>query len=317
LGACGSSSKSNAQGSNPPATATSAAGGSTTACAPVADQTLVALTDDKHLQVSDNVVPVVSTKVAKAPLTDALNAVSNALSQSALVAINKSSDVDAKKPEAIATTFVADNKLGTGLSGGSGSITVVAADFSESVVLANIYADVLKSAGYSTSVKTLKNRELYLPALESGDVQVAPEYAATLTQFLADKAKDTTDKPSTDVTATIATLKKLATPKGLTVLEPAAATDENAFAVTKAFADKYALTTLSDLASKCGGGVTLGGPAECPTRPFCEVGLKSTYGLKVTSFKALDTGGPLSKNALKQGTVAVALVFTSDSSLTS
>jgi osmoprotectant transport system substrate-binding protein len=72
---------------------------------------------------------------------------------------------------------------------------------------------------------------------------------------------------------------------------------------------------LSDLAAKCGGGVSLGGPAECPTRPFCQPGLESTYTLKVTKFTSLDAGGPLSKTALKQGKVAIALLFSSDAAL--
>jgi len=326
LSACGSSSKAGVQaqpaasGSSAPAAAGATTtgggvGGASTVCAPVAGASLVALTDDKKLQNSDNIVPVVTTTVAKPPLTDGLNKVSAALTQSALVDLNKSFDVDGLKSADIASSFVKDNSLGSGLSGGSGPITVVAASFSENITVANIYADVLTAAGYQAKVKTLNNRELYLPQLEKGSVQVVPEYAATLTQFLADAKKDTTDVPSPDIITTIATLKTLATPVGLTVLDPAAATDENAFAVTTAFAAKYGVKTLSDLATTCGGGLTLGGPAECPTRPFCQLGLQKTYGLVVTGFTALDAGGPLSKNALKGGKVALALVFSSDASL--
>ena len=97
--------------------------------------------------------------------------------------------------------------------------------------------------------------------------------------------------------------------------EPSEAADQNAFAVTTAFADKYGVETLSDLAGACGGGLVLGGPPECPERPFCQPGLEETYGLAFDSFSALDAGGPLSKTALTQGKVSLALVFSSDAAL--
>ena len=68
---------------------------------------------------------------------------------------------------------------------------------------------------------------------------------------------------------------------------------------------------MSDLAPYA-SQMTLGGPPECPTRPFCQPGLEKTYGLKFKSFKPLDSGGPLSKNALANGDVDVALIFSSD-----
>jgi osmoprotectant transport system substrate-binding protein len=73
--------------------------------------------------------------------------------------------------------------------------------------------------------------------------------------------------------------------------------------------------TLSDLSAKCTSGLVLGGPPECPDRPFCQPGLESTYGLKFDSFSALDAGGPLSKTALKTGKVNITLVFSSDAAL--
>ena len=99
--------------------------------------------------------------------------------------------------------------------------------------------------------------------------------------------------------------------------KPSAAQDQNAFAVTKAFADKHGVKTLSDLAEACGSGLVLGGPPECPERPFCQPGLEETYGLAFGSFSSLDAGGPLTKTALKQGKVTVGLVFSSDAALAS
>src|SRR5919109_3152561 len=65
------------------------------------------------------------------------------------------------------------------------------------------------------------------------------------------------------------------------------------------------------------GQMTLGGPPECPTRPFCEAGLTKTYGLHFKAFKALDAGGPLTKAALDRGDIDIGLIFSSDSAYSS
>jgi osmoprotectant transport system substrate-binding protein len=307
VAACGSSKKS----PTTPSGATTTGAAATAACAPKAGDALVVLADDKHSQNSDNVVPIVRTEVAKPPLTDALNAVSAALSQSALHDLNAAVSIDKKTSAAAAKAFVDANKLGAGLTGGSGTIVVGAANFAESLTLANVYADVLTKAGFKATAKTSGTRAAYEPALEKGDIQVFPEYAATITTFLAAKQKSAA-KASGDITQTIAALKPLAAKAGLTVLEPAAATDENAFAVTKASADAYGLTKLSDVAAKCGSGVTVGAPAECPTQGYCKQALENIYGIKVTDLKALDEDGPLTRQALKGGQVLIGEVFSSD-----
>jgi glycine betaine/choline ABC-type transport system substrate-binding protein len=58
--------------------------------------------------------------------------------------------------------------------------------------------------------------------------------------------------------------------------------------------------------------LTLGGPPECPERPFCLLGLRDTYGLEFKEFVPLDAGGPLTVEALTGGQVQVGLLFTSD-----
>lgn len=316
LAACSDSGNDTATGASASASG-GASGGSSTVCAPVAGDQLVALTDDKKLQNSDNIVPVVRTDKVTDPLTTALNKVSAALSQDALNSLNKATDVDRVQPAQAASDFVKAKDLGSAATGGSGPIKVVAANFSENQTLANIYADTLKGAGFDATVVQLTNREVYEAALEKGDVDVVAEYAATLTEFLNAKANGASAAPkaSGDINTTVTALKALAGPKGLTVLDPAEATDQNAFAVTKGFADKYKVTTLSNLATACGGGVSLGGPPECPQRAFCQLGLQDKYGLKFSGFTSLDAGGPLSKNALKTGKVGLALVFSSDASL--
>ncbi len=98
------------------------------------------------------------------------------------------------------------------------------------------------------------------------------------------------------------------------MLEPSPAADQNAFAVTREFAEENDLTALSDLADY-EGELRLGGPPECPERPFCQPGLEETYGIEFDEFISLDAGGPLTKQALKQGRIDVGLVFSSDGSL--
>jgi osmoprotectant transport system substrate-binding protein len=281
-----------------------------------AGDVLVVLPDDLKLQTVDNVVPVVRTAKVTPPLSQALDKVSAALTTTDLVALNKLVDVDRKAPAKVAADYAKSKSLASGVTGGSGKIVVGAANFGESQILANLYVLALKAAGFDASVKPVTNREVYEPALEHGQLDAFPEYVGTLTEFLNKKANGpkATAKASGDLQATLTALKGLTAAKGLSVLTPSAAADQNAFAVTKNFATANGLTTLSDL-KKVTTQLILGGPAECPTRSFCQLGLEQTYGLKFASFVSLDTGGPLTKTALKTGKIQVGLVFSSDGSL--
>jgi len=287
-------------------------------CAPVAGDKLVVLEDDKHLQNADNVIPAVNAAFSQGQpaLLPALNAVSAKLTTKDLIDMNAAVDVDRKSAEDVAADWVQKSGVTSGLQKGSGPVAVGGAGFTESTVLANVYADVLKSAGFDASVRAVGSRELYLKALESGtEIQAFPEYLATVTEFLdADEARQVA---SGDVDATQAALQALAQAAGLAFGEPSKAVDQNAFAVTTAFAEKVGVKTLSELADKCGdGSLVLGGPAECPTRAFCQPGLEKTYGLKFGSFQEYgDTGGPLTKAAIQKGEVSMGLVFSSDGAL--
>jgi len=190
------------------------------------------------------------------------------------------------------------------------SITIAAFNFSESAILANIYGKALQSKGYRVSFKpNLGTREVVEPALLKGEVDSYITYAATELTFL--NIPGPAGQATPDVQQTVTRLRDAYASKGISVLDASSAIDANAFAVTKATADKDKLTKMSDLAPFA-AKLTLGGPAECPTRPFCQPGLEKTYGLKFKDFKSLDAGGPLSKNALEKGDVDVALIFSSD-----
>jgi osmoprotectant transport system substrate-binding protein len=311
--ACGSSGSSGTGGGS-----TSSGNASGSACAPVAGDKLVVLEDDKHLQNADNVVPAVNAAFSQGQpaLLPALNAVSAKLTTKDLVDMNAAVDVDRKSATDVAAAWVDKSGITSGLQKGSGAVAVGGAGFTESTVLANVYADVLKAAGFDASVREVGSRELYLKALEAGtEIQAFPEYLATVTEFLDNN--EARQVASGDVDKTLAALKPLAQTAGLAFGDPSKAVDQNAYAVTTAFAKKVGVKTLSDLAKACGdGSLILGGPAECPTRPFCQPGLEKTYGLKFGSFQQYgDTGGPLTKAAIQKGEVSIGLVFSSDGAL--
>ncbi|MFF5975394.1 ABC transporter substrate-binding protein [Streptomyces sp. NPDC012769] len=205
--------------------------------------------------------------------------------------------------------------------GGKGSIVVGAAAFTESKVLAELYAGILDDAGYSASVTTVKNRELYEPSLEKGEIDVVPEYAATLAEFLNAKAngpKAPEEKPvaSGDPVATTEALKKLAEPRGLKVLAFGAAVDQNAFAVSREFAEKNKLRTLSDL-GRAKLKVKIAAGDECEIRPFCAPGLKKTYGIDVIGVDPKGVGTPQAKQAVKDGVDQLVLTTTTDATVES
>ena len=188
---------------------------------------------------------------------------------------------------------------------GSDELTVGGTNFSEQEIVAEIYAQCLEAAGFKVDTKLkIGARDIVLPALENGDIDLYPEYVGTLLTHL----KGT---PTSDVDKTVSDLQAALKSKNLQVLEPAEAEDKNGFAVTKKTADELKITSLSDLKGKSEDLVFGAGP-ECPERPLCLIGLKETYGLEFKEVKKLDSGGPLTKDALEKGEIDVGLIFTSD-----
>jgi osmoprotectant transport system substrate-binding protein len=211
----------------------------------------------------------------------------------------------------IVAALVASACGSAGTSGGAKpAITIGSTNFSEQLVLGELYSQILESNGYAVTRKfNLGNREIVFPALQSGQIDMEADYLATLLAFV-----DKTATGSTDPKATATALQSALTPKGVTVLDYAPAVDQNGFVVTKATADKYKLAKLSDVAP-VGNQLVLGGPAECPNREFCALGLKNKYGITFKEFKPLDTGGPLTVQALVGGQIDVGLLFTSDATI--
>ncbi|GIG53464.1 glycine betaine ABC transporter substrate-binding protein [Demequina activiva] len=280
-------------------------------CLPVPGEQLVVLEDDMQLQNSDNIIPALNADAASEDVLAALDAVSSALDTEMLIELNNQVDVQRRTSQEVAQEWVEQAGISVEATG-SGDLTIGAANFTENITLAEIYADVLEQAGYSTEVREIGNRETYLPALESGEIDIVPEYAATFAEFLDGDVDNVV--ASGDIAETVAALEPLAEERGLAVGAAASAQDQNAFATTQGFVDQYGVTSLSELAESC-EGIVLGGPPECPERPFCQPGLESTYGIEVAEFRSLDAGGPLTKTAITTGEVAVGLVFSSDGAL--
>ncbi|MFF4254465.1 ABC transporter substrate-binding protein [Streptomyces sp. NPDC001663] len=197
-------------------------------------------------------------------------------------------------------------------SGGGGSskggVTIGTANFTENQVLGYLYAAVLQQAGVKVKVRpNLGTREIVIPALKAGDIDLLPEYQGALLNYLA--PKDASAEPGTMQNALT-----LAMPKGLQVLPYGQAADSDCFVVTRETAKKYGLTTLADLA-KQNGKLVIGAAPEVKKRQVGAVGLKDVYGVEFKEFKSLDSDGPLVKGALKKGDVDVANLFTTDTDI--
>jgi osmoprotectant transport system substrate-binding protein len=207
---------------------------------------------------------------------------------------------------AVAVVFTVAACGGTTPPASKGTLTIAGFGFSEGSVLAELYGQALAHAGFTVNYKlNLGSREIIGPAIQRGDIDLYIGYAATDLEFYNKGAGEATSDPI----ATTAKLNARLQPLGLQATTPSSAQDQNAFAMTKANATKYNATKLSDLAP-IGSQLVLGGPSECETRPFCALGLQKTYGIKFKEIKKLDAAGPLTRAALKDGTIQVALVFT-------
>jgi osmoprotectant transport system substrate-binding protein len=147
--------------------------------------------------------------------------------------------------------------------------------------------------------------------LEEQRDRVGRPNAGTALQFLSLGRVSATS----DVAATHDALVRTLGHGHVTALAPAPAQDANAFVVTRQAAVRNWLRTLSDLAAVA-SRLTFGGPPECPSRALCLVGLQRVYGLTFKDLVRLDAGGPVTRQALRDGHVDVALLFTTDPAIT-
>ena len=212
---------------------------------------------------------------------------------------------------ALATVAAACGSTNTPAPASKGTLTVAGFNFPESSILANLYGQALAHDGYTVNYKlNLGTRKVIAPALQSAQIDLYPGYAASELEYYNNSAGEATADP----TATTAKLNTYLAKINAIALTPSAAFDGNAYAVTKATATKYNLTKLSDLTPVAGQLVFGAGP-ECPTYKFCLPGLMSVYGLHFKQTLTLDTDGPATRAAFKNGAIQVGLVFSSDADL--
>ena len=218
------------------------------------DPTIVArgfviLEDDLGLQRADNLIPVVNADVvADTPeLAELLDGVSAALTQDVLVELNRQSTEDHLDPQAIAAGFLEAQGLLSGADRATGegvSLTVGKTNFYEQDILSELYAQVLEANGFSVARQEASGtREVVFPALEAGQIDILPEYAATALEYANGGAGEATADPEETAELLRAALES----RGLTALDPAPAANQNAIVVTGATADEHDLVTISDL----------------------------------------------------------------------
>ena len=189
----------------------------------------------------------------------------------------------------------------------SKSLTVGSKDFSGAQAISQAYGQALENKGYDITFKdNLGATEIVYAALQNGDLDGYADYQGTLLTHLG-------GTPTGDSAETYKALQDKLKGTDITVSKPAPAVDVNGFYVSKATAKKHKLKTVSDLA-KVAPDLTFGGPAECEERPLC-LGTTSQelYGLDFSEVKKLDAGGPITVQALEDGDIDVALLFTGSS----
>lgn len=191
-----------------------------------------------------------------------------------------------------------------GVNDTGGSVTVAGFNFSESSILMEVYAGALENAGLDvTRQADVGTRELLLPEVKDGNIDIVPEYLGSLI------SAGYGETPENEPEAALEQASDLVSADGLTLLEPAGAQNKNVFVVTTEWAQDNDVTSLADLADV--GEVTLAGPPECEDRDTCFMGLSSVYGLDNVSFTPIGEKPPR-LGALEQGDAQMILLFSTD-----
>ncbi|MBQ3357370.1 MAG: ABC transporter substrate-binding protein [Microbacterium sp.] len=190
-------------------------------------------------------------------------------------------------------------------SAGSGSgdtIVVGSQAYYSNEIIAEIYAQALSNAGFDVETKlNIGQRDAYMPEVESGAINVFPEYTGSLLEYLSDDEIDVTSPD--DVYAAL----QDALPDSLTALDFAEASDQDTYTVLKSFADEYGITSIADL-SKAPSPVTIGAAPEFEQRPYSPSAAKEVYGVDL-QFSAT---GPSTLESLLAGEIQVADIYTAD-----
>lgn len=197
---------------------------------------------------------------------------------------------------------------GSGTSGAAEALVVGSQQYYSNEIVAELYAQALEAEGYTVERQyQIGQREVYLPEVETGAIDVMPEYSGNLLQYY--DAEATAASPE-QIHAALADVL----PEGLRPLAPAEATDQDSYNVTRPFAEEHSLTSLADLAA-LDGPLSVAANSEFETRPYGPAGLKEVYGVDVTVVPVEDSGGPLTVKALVDGDVQLADIYSADPSI--
>ena len=190
------------------------------------------------------------------------------------------------------------------------SIVVGSQDYYSSEIIAEIYSQALEANDYTVERDfRIGQREVYLPEIENGKIDLFPEYTGSLLQALE---PDTTATTSEDVYTAL----ESALPDGLRVLDKSEASDQNSYTVTEAYASENNLTDIASLKNVT-TPIVVGGNAELETRPYGPATLKEKYGIDTTFQSIEDSGGPLTVKALVDNTIQLGNIYTADPNIKS
>jgi osmoprotectant transport system substrate-binding protein len=208
------------------------------------------------------------------------------------------------------------NPLATGSAKASGPTIIVGSQaYYSNTIIAEIYSQALEAGGFKVDRQfNIGQREVYLPEIEAGKIDVFPEYIGSLDQQInKDQNKVAPGGSADEVYANLTSVL----PAGLRVLDKAPAADQNSWTVTQAFQKKYNLTDIASLKNVT-EPITVGGNAELETRPYGPTALKQKYGITTAGFKAVqDSGGPLTVKALVDNQIQLANIYTADPNIKS
>jgi osmoprotectant transport system substrate-binding protein len=204
----------------------------------------------------------------------------------------------------IALAACGSSASGNPLTPSTGSVVVGSANFPEDELVAQIYATALAAKGVKvTDQFNIGAREVYYPEIEKGAITIIPEYNGALLTTAVDPSSTATTTGQVDAQL------KATLPASLRILNPSSAQDKDSVTVTQAFATRHRLSSIAQL-KPLAASMIFGAPPEFKTRADGEAGLKERYGLVFKGFDALDESGPITLNALVDGKVQAADVFT-------
>jgi len=194
-----------------------------------------------------------------------------------------------------------DTPSDEGSESSSDTIVIGSQAYYSNEIIAEIYAQALENEGHTVKRQfSIGQRDAYMPELESGAIDLFPEYTGNLLEFLD---PDATATSPDDVYAALQEV----VPEGLTALDYADASDQDTYTVLKEFADEHSLTTIGDLAN-AGDGLVVGAAPEFEQRPYGPAAVEEVYGVKL-EFSAT---GPTTLESLLAGEINVADIYSAD-----